>query len=91
MPFTGPVAGFCMNSPKQYLSDAAARLAKLDAQAARIRLSLLKICVYVTVSDGRIRRRALDAGIAAGVMNLPAEKFEDEVQRVVEEVLNEAK
>ena len=30
----------------EYLSDAAARLAKLDTQAASIQLSLLKMCVY---------------------------------------------
>ena len=73
-----------------YLSDAAARLAMLDAQAASIQVSLLKMCVYVTVTDGEIRRRAIDACIAAGLMDGPIESILPEVERVVEEVLKDA-
>ena len=75
----------------EHLSDAAARLAKLDAQAARIQLSLVKMCVYVTVGVGEVRQRAIDACIAARLMDSPIESVMAEVERVVTKVMNDAR
>jgi hypothetical protein len=74
----------------EYLSDAAARLDRLDAQATSIKGSLLRVKVYLNVGDAKIRQRTIEACLAAGLLNTPIERLADEVERVLAEVLREA-
>jgi len=78
-----------MNATQEVLSDAAIRLDKLDAQAAAIKLSLLKMSVCVAVVGGERRQRAIDACVADNVLSAPPKAFEGEVGRVIEEVLRD--
>jgi hypothetical protein len=79
-----------MSATQENLCDAVVRLDKLEAQAAVIRLSLLKVSVYVAVEGDEIRQRAINACLAADVLSAPLQRFAREVHQVIDELLNDA-
>ncbi|QNI31998.1 hypothetical protein H7849_23790 [Alloacidobacterium dinghuense] len=85
-----PVAEINLGGHQVHLSDAAARLRRLDAQVDAIRLSLMEMYVYVIVCQAETRRRAIDACLAAGLQKLPVDRLAGEVHRVIAEIVGEA-
>jgi Sigma-70 region 2 len=65
------------------------RLDRLRGQADAIRLSTLKMCVYLHVGHNEtLRVRCLDACIGAGLLTSPVETLNDDVLKVIEETRN---
>ena len=78
-----------MGTSEDSLSDAAIRLDKLDAQTAAVKLSLLRMSVYVAVRRDEMRQHVIDGCLAADVLSAPPKTFADDVRRVIGEVLSD--
>jgi hypothetical protein len=81
--------GIDMNATKESFAEITTRFEKLDAAAAAMSLSLLKILVYVAVSSEKTRQRAIDACLAANVLSVPPSEMAAEVRRVIAKVMDE--
>lgn len=78
-----------MSAAAEVLSDVVTRVDKLDAQAASIRLSLLKVTVYCSVGCDEIRQRAINACLAAGLQKEPVDRLTEGVHRVLAEIIHQ--
>ncbi|MCU1247071.1 MAG: hypothetical protein JWQ49_100 [Edaphobacter sp.] len=74
---------------RDFLSFATSRLDRLDQQAMAMRMSALKMAVYITVGPSdTLRHRCIVACIDAGLLWSPIPDLNADVERVIAEVLN---
>jgi hypothetical protein len=85
-----------MNTPitlsptaKDFLSFVTSRLDRLDQQAMAMRMSALKMAVYITVGPSdTLRHRCIVACIDAGLLFSPISDLIADVERVISETLD---
>jgi hypothetical protein len=73
---------------RDFLSFATSRLDRLDQQAMAVRMSVIKMAVYITVGPSdTLRHRCIVACVDAGLLWSPTVDLNADVERVILETL----